>query len=491
MPMRKELRDLELGDILGGAGVRNLNERKLERRKAHMSLLKRCKFVLKDSKGFDKLTLKIIECVENLDKMCSWQLALTIRRGVLQVLDEEKNPQALASLSKAAYEMSGEKQGAGENHAGYSLFASITAFKAKLRSLDEIRTIRSYTTSDFNYKKPEWRISGGGATMAIRRKNSQAAGVRLIEWYNYEDSLANHSLTEKSILELAKVLCIAERPPEFRTLTCTGLIQDLANSRYGFVFVPPDYIENITKYPLQVGALSITRKPISLLELIENAVDSNGAPILLDLGIRFRLANKLVHSIYVMHAVGWVHKNIRSSSVLFLPAESRNGGPSKSGSKDMENPFLCGFGRSRPEEASQNSADLYPNISKEEYDDPTDMRPTNLDKTNFDIYHHPYKRLKPMLRSRPAFDIYSLGCVLLELGFYRPLRSFDHDYSPKVFHEHLLDLADELVGRMGSIYAGAVKDCLSIDVGERSQDENEAKRTLCWKVAGALDQCIA
>ena len=74
--MRKGLRDLELGDILGGAGLRNLNERKLERRKAHMSLLKRCKFVLKDSKGFDRLTLKIIECIENLDKMCSWQLAL-------------------------------------------------------------------------------------------------------------------------------------------------------------------------------------------------------------------------------------------------------------------------------------------------------------------------------------------------------------------------------------------------------------------------------
>lgn len=85
----------------------------------------------------------------------------------------------------------------------------------------------------------------------------------------------------------------------------------------------------------------------------------------------------------------------------------------------------------------------------------------------------------------------SLGCVLLELGFYRPLRSFDHDYSPTVFHARLLDHADELVGRMGSIYAGAVKDCLSIDVGTRNQDENEAKRTLCWKVAGALDQCVA
>ncbi|MCJ1267369.1 hypothetical protein MMC22_007254 [Lobaria immixta] len=353
-----------------------------------MSLLKRCQFTLKDSRGFERLTLKLVECIENLDKMCSWQLALTIHRGVLQVLDEEKDPRALASLSESASEMSRVKEEAGERHADYDLFASITAFKAKLGSRDRVGTVRSYTTSDFSYGKSAWEISDGDATMAIRRKNSQDAGVRLIEWYNYEGSATSRSLIERGILELAKVLCIAERPREFRTLTCAGLIPDHANSRYGFVFVPPDYIENITKFPLQVGALSKNRKPISLLELYEKNVDSKGAPGILDLGIRFQLAKKIIHSIYVMHAVG-------------------------------------------------------------------------------------------------------LGCVLLELGFYEPLRSFDDGYSPEVFHTRLLDLADELVGRMGSIYAGAVKDCLSIDIGTRQQSENEAQRTLCWKVAAALDQCIA
>ena len=81
--------------------------------------------------------------------------------------------------------------------------------------------------------------------------------------------------------------------------------------------------------------------------------------------------------------------------------------------------------------------------------------------------------------------------MLLELGFYKPLRTFDYGYSPEVFHARLLDMADELVGRVGSIYAGAVKNCLSIDIGTRQQSENEAQRTLCWKVAAALDQCIA
>lgn len=77
---RKDLRNFEFSNILGGAGFRNVSKQKLKSRKAHMSLLKRCKFTLKDSKGFERLTLKLVECIGNLDKMCSWQLALVRAR---------------------------------------------------------------------------------------------------------------------------------------------------------------------------------------------------------------------------------------------------------------------------------------------------------------------------------------------------------------------------------------------------------------------------
>lgn len=89
--MRKDLHDLELSDILGDAKVINLSEQKLERRKAHMNFLKRCKFVLKDSKGFEKLTLKLIECIENLEKMCSWQIALVRRKCVGLIMSDLAN----------------------------------------------------------------------------------------------------------------------------------------------------------------------------------------------------------------------------------------------------------------------------------------------------------------------------------------------------------------------------------------------------------------
>lgn len=137
-------------------------------------------------------------------------------------------------------------------------------------------------------------------------------------------------MTKKDIYKLAKILCIAQNPREFRTLKCVGMIRDHANSRYGFVFEPPNYIAKITvscPNPLLICLLSWlictqdyplqARKPISLSNLIEIAGNSQDARVILDLGIRFRIAKNIVHGIYVMHAVGWVHKNIRSDSGKF------------------------------------------------------------------------------------------------------------------------------------------------------------------------------
>lgn len=75
--MRKDLHDSEFSNILEGAEVRDRKfEQKLERRKDRMNLLKRCQFTLRDSKGFEKLKLKLIECIDSLGKMCPGHLAL-------------------------------------------------------------------------------------------------------------------------------------------------------------------------------------------------------------------------------------------------------------------------------------------------------------------------------------------------------------------------------------------------------------------------------
>lgn len=86
--------------------------------------------------------------------------------------------------------------------------------------------------------------------------------------------------------------------------------------------------------------------------------------------------------------------SIRSSSVIFVPAESSYGGiPSMSGAKDLANPYLGGFGFSRPETASPLAY----------YERGSAAR----SHITLDCYHHPSKRWNPSLRYIQAFDLYS------------------------------------------------------------------------------------
>ena len=95
-----------------------------------------------------------------------------------------------------------------------------------------------------------------------------------------------------------------------------------------------------------------------------------------------------------------------------------------------------------------------------------------------------------------------LGCVLLEVGLWQSLQSFDFDRcfdsldfrtTPSLkrsvyVKERLIKLTHELVGQVGSVYARAVRQCLSVEMNSPS---DEVQDMLCWKVAAALDQCMA
>ncbi len=94
------------------------------------------------------------------------------------------------------------------------------------------------------------------------------------------------------------------------------------------------------------------------------------------------------------------------------------------------------------------------------------------------------------------------GCVLLGIGLWQSFKSFDFDRSYDALNfsrapflerseyaeKRLLGLSHELVGQVRSTYASAVRECLSIDM-YRSRDKVQDIR--CWKVAAALDQCMA
>ena len=152
----------------------------------------------------------------------------------------------------------------------------------------------------------------------------------------------------------------------------------IAKTRSGYAFsLPPDALPG--------------QKPITLHQLLTRVKSGSEIP---DLGERFELAKALVSTVFEIHNIGWMHKNIQPKNILFW---------SKPGTDDEPNvskPYLMGFDISRPDQPGEMS-------------EKPPIRPED------DLYRHPdYKGATPK-SFQPSFDIYSLGVILFEIGLWR------------------------------------------------------------------------
>lgn len=133
---------------------------------------------------------------------------------------------------------------------------------------------------------------------------------RLQEWKSYQA----YDEAENSILELADLLSVKDRPELFRVLPCLGVFRDREAGRIGLIFQPPPFIEQIPRSSSAQGSVSGPRMPKTLHDLLEQASVENGTRSnILPLGDRFRLACSLAQSLYAMHAIGWVHKKYEAA----------------------------------------------------------------------------------------------------------------------------------------------------------------------------------
>lgn len=114
---------------------------------------------------------------------------------------------------------------------------------------------------------------------------------------------------------------------------------------------------------------------------------------LVPLNARIRVAHTLAMSILYFHVIGWLHKGFNSANVLLFRRKSgdpRMQNRVKYGDLDFENPRVCGFDYSRPNEAeSWLTAEV--------------SLTTNL-------YRHPERWTRPA-RYQMKHDIYALVCI--------------------------------------------------------------------------------
>lgn len=116
----------------------------------------------------------------------------------------------------------------------------------------------------------------------------------------------------------------------------------------------------------------------------------------------------LIESVEKLHAVDWLHKGLRSDNIIFFHNGLGDTG-NENRNVNLSEPHLTGFDYSRP--AASASMSERPEISLAD-----------------DLYRHPnvqgFSADGAAGRGfRKQHDIYSLGLILIEIAYWKPLES--------------------------------------------------------------------
>ncbi|KAI1414102.1 kinase-like protein [Hypoxylon sp. FL1857] len=280
-----------------------------------------------------------------------------------------------------------------------------------------------------------------------------------IEWRTYTRHGANQDIIEnlyKRVASMVEVLS-QEKPETFRTMTCTGFFHDPGNGAFGIVF----------EIPRTLGAF----QPISLRQVIlDTWKNPKSWP---DLGDKFKLASALASSILEFHTVGWVHKSLTASNVMFFPRlDERPVGA-------ICNPFITGFNYSRPNDPKEFTEGASDSVEKN--------------------YQHP-QYLTGQCGFEARFDYCSLGILLLEIGHWKPIVDLTAGYKGSFEDRRQRLLTSRIPGLrkyMGREYAEAVACCIRNEFpGHASANQLEVSTRdvlLAFKeqVVSRLSKCFA
>ncbi|MCJ1459011.1 hypothetical protein MMC28_009388 [Mycoblastus sanguinarius] len=206
----------------------------------------------------------------------------------------------------------------------------------------------------------------------------------LVEWRLIEKKLEPEL---KSRVHQLAILLGKAGDPSFHTLDCIGILpknkayepHDDAYVCYGLVF---------GLRTLEAPNLAAPRI-LTLLDLYKKSRKPS-------LNKRLAIALAVAETVLQLHTTGWLHKGLRSDNILFIEA-----GVSRWNSDSAGGPYLAGYDFARPSNAE------------------TEMIPGRPDH---DIYRHPLAQGAVRSNFNRSFDLYALGCVLLEIALWSSLQ---------------------------------------------------------------------
>lgn len=291
-----------------------------------------------------------------------------------------------------------------------------------------------------------------------------------------DDALSTESLARRG-KGLADCLRAPRRSPDGRevyvgAMELLGWFQDPLQSRYGLVYRTPENAVHERSSHQSMSSISQTQKSENLLAFLQHGGNTDGmnVPSLED---RFRLAYNLASSLHYFHTQGITHRNLNSNNVMFFFNDS----PPK-GTKEPE-PWKEGVIR-KPFLASFDQTD----------EDAHDVREEPFISS---IYRHPRMNCGQRSTYRPAYDLYSLGIILVEIGLWMPIsRLWKTRYSRSDFKVRLQSVyIKKLVAKCGTTYMRVVESCLrAADASSRDPSRPARSKTdIYWNVIKPLERC--
>ncbi|KAJ5888707.1 hypothetical protein N7495_008748 [Penicillium taxi] len=212
-----------------------------------------------------------------------------------------------------------------------------------------------------------------------------------------------------------------------------GYCIDEPNTRYAFLYqMPIDY------FPFLRNPSDLLKelKPVPLVALLPSAEDYREKRMP-NLETRFRLAYDLLMSALHLRSQNAVHGNINSSNIIFFPGRTDTSNDESGLAPDLRRPYFTSPARFSG-------------------DGPT---PELLSSA---MYRHPEDKRSVEDDGAWAYDLYSLGLILLEIGLWAPVgRLWKMKYDRSWFKHRIEDLYVKKLGpKCGNAYLQAVQLCL-------------------------------
>jgi hypothetical protein len=284
------------------------------------------------------------------------------------------------------------------------------------------------------------------ADLPSRRTRQMTAFKRdactvLVEWKEYDPA---HLQRNEIIARVSDTTAILNFPPSFmrNLLSSPGFFEDNRSNDRGTRWIGIVY---------RMSQFEQSQKCRNFRDLLSRVQAGQGKEFAKTqdlwkpaLGDRFKLAVVLSQTMLSIHNCGWYHKGFRPENILFF-----------SNAKSIDNPYLLGWDYARLAQDGQKTETVLSWTSDAE------------------LYQHPGLQepaiSKSSSRFRLEYDQYQLGCILLEVGYWRLLgdikrrsshRSFSGDGWQESWREYLIGKARKLDTEMGSIFSEVVVNLL-------------------------------